>query len=102
MEIFNNKLPAEELVLAFNFAIRLGSGNTLSGTPTVAISVATGVDPDPSAVLNGPAQLDATSTLVLQPVKAGIAGVGYLFDVQCATAQTDVLLETQAILPVGY
>lgn len=99
---FSNKLPAAEVVLAFNAAQWLPAGVTLTGAPTVAISVASGDDPDPGAVLNGAAQRDATNTLVLQPVQGGIAGVFYLFDVQCESTSADWTFETQGILPVGY
>jgi hypothetical protein len=100
--LFTNKLPGAEVVLSFSAVQWLPAGVTLTGTPTVTASVADGDDPSPTSVLNGPAVLDVTNTLVLQPVKAGLASVYYLFDVQCASSSDDWSFETQGILPVGY
>jgi hypothetical protein len=108
-EIFRNKLPADEVVLEFNFADKLPAGVTLTDTAiVVAVSVsaygppATETDPEPSAIINGEPALDPTETQVLQPVKGGVPGVRYLFDVQCGTTSGVWEVETQAILPVGY
>ena len=101
-QVFPNKLPAEEIILTFNFAPGLPTGITLTGTPAVTVTVASGTDPDPSALLNGSAGFDSTSTLVLQPITGGLNGVSYLFDVQVATTYSDIKLELQGILPVSY
>lgn len=101
MQVFSNKLPEEAVVLTFNFSPDLGS-LTLTGTPTITVSVAQGSDPTPSAILNGTPQMDSTQTQWLVPVKAGIGGVSYLIAVLTNTTQTDTILELQAILPVSY
>ena len=101
MQYFDKKLPAEKTVLTFNMAAGLLNGNLLSGVPTVAVSVYSGVDASPGAVLNGAAGLDSTSTLILVPVQGGLNGVEYLFEVECGTSLTTTLLGLQAVLPVG-
>lgn len=100
--IFRNKLPAAEVVLDFSAARWLPPGVALTGTPTVTVSVSYGTDPEPEALLNGAPTIDDTGTLVLQPVQRGVAGVDYLFDVQCPTTSAEWVFETQGILPVGY
>jgi hypothetical protein len=99
---FPNKLPAYKTVLIFDFANQLTLGNLLTGITSLTVTVASGVDPSPSSILNGAAALDSTNTMVLQPVAGGIPGVCYLFDVQVTTANVDIAPEAQGLLPVGY
>ena len=101
MQFFDTKLPAEKAVLTFNMSAGLTGGNTLLGTPTVAVSVYQGTDPNPSAVLAGAPGLDATSTMILIPVQGGLATTQYLFEVECTTAISTVLLGLRAVLPIG-
>ena len=101
MQFFDTKLPAEKAVLTFNMAAGLIAGNVLVGPPTVAISVYQGTDPNPTAVLNGAPGLDGTGTMILVPVQGGVATTQYLFEVECTTLQTTILLGLRAVLPVG-
>jgi hypothetical protein len=101
VQFFDMKLPAEKAVLTFNMAPGLFGGNTLFGTPSVTVSVYQGTDPNPSALLNGAPGLDASSTMILIPVQGGLPTVQYLFEVECATQQNNVLLGLRAVLPVG-
>ena len=101
MQFFDSKLPAEKAILTFNMAPGLFSGNLLLGPPTVAISVYQGTDPNPSAVLGGAPGLDPTNTMVLVAVQGGIATVQYLFEVECTTNVSTILLGLRAVLPVG-
>jgi hypothetical protein len=101
MEIFSPKLPEESIVLTFNFAPDLGS-LTLVSAPTITVTVAAGTDPDPSAILNGVAQLDSTQTQWLVPVTGGVAGTSYVLSVLAPTTSVVTTLEIQALLLVSY
>lgn len=101
MQVFPTKLPEELIVLTFNFAPDLGN-LTLTGTPEITITVFAGADPDPNAILNGPAQLDSTQTQWLVPVKGGVAETWYAFEMVAGTTSPSTVLEIQAVLPVGY
>lgn len=101
MQVFPNKLPGESIVLTFNFAPDLGT-LTLTGTPTITVSVAAGEDPNPSAILNGPAQLDSTQTQWLVPVTGGVNGTSYVLNVVSETTSASTVLEIQASLLVSY
>jgi hypothetical protein len=101
MEIFPTKLPGESIVTTFNFAPDLGS-LTLTGSPTVTVTVAAGVDPDPSAILNGAPQLNAGSTAWLVPVTGGLNGVTYVITVIAPTASSTTVLEIQASMLASY
>ena len=61
--------PAEAVVLTFDFAAALDSGETLSGTIAATVTTVLGTDATPSAVLNGVATLGAESKTVRVPVK---------------------------------
>jgi hypothetical protein len=100
MEIFSPKLPEESIVLTFNFAPDLGS-LTLSGTPTITASVATGSDPNPSAILNGSPQMDSTQTQWFVPVTGGVNGTSYVIAVVAPTASSTTVLEIRATILVS-
>lgn len=87
---FENKLAAEKLVLAFEFGAELDAGESLSGTPTVAVTVIYGVDASPEAILNGSPAIVGSD--VLLPVKAGVAGVDYRILVTSETTNPNKLL----------
>lgn len=102
LQFFSALAPGEQNVLTFNFANGLENGATLTGTPTVAISTFAGNDPDPSAIQNGLATFDPTSTMVVVPVSVSLSGVSYLIDVTCPTTNPDVKLGMPAVLPVSF
>ena len=97
---FDEKDPAESVVLTFDFSPGLASGETLTGTITVDVSMALGTDATPTALLNGAASFDASNTRVLQPVKAGVQDANYLLKVTCATTNPKKVLAIAAILPI--
>ena len=101
IEYFEPVLPGEKNVLTFNMAPGLLNGNTLTGTPTITVTTYSGTDPDPSAILNGAAQIDSTNTKVLVPFYAQVDHTQYLVKASCATEQSTISLETQGILPVS-
>jgi hypothetical protein len=78
----------------------LTDGNLLTGTPTVTVTVYSGTDPSPMAILNGAATRDATNTQVLVPVAPTIDNMVYQIMVLCATSNLDITLELPWLLPV--
>ncbi len=101
MQYFDTIAPGEKNVLTFNMAAGLPTGVTLTGTPTVTVTVKEGTDASPSGILNGVAALDGTSTLVRVPVAPTVDGVQYLVRASCATTQSTILLSLAATLPVS-
>lgn len=73
-EVFATKDPAAIQNLAFDFSPDLGSETLTGASQTSGIEVLAGTDASPSNVLNG-APIPS-GTLVVQSVKAGVAGVG--------------------------
>lgn len=74
---FSPKRPAEEIVLAFDFADDLPAGVTLASVQAVDVELVSGTDPTPAAVKNG-APTVAGGSVVLQGVKGGQYGCAYL------------------------
>jgi len=118
-QLFDSKDAAEKVVLTFDFSAAattdagaLQSGETLTGTPTVTVSVADGADASPSSVLNGagavssgPITTDSgaiipTGQAFLQPVQAGVAGVNYSIKVVATTTNSQKTLARVGVLPV--
>lgn len=66
---------AETIPLVFNFQGKLQYGETITGS-SVAVSVFTGTDANPSAMISGAAT--NTSTTVTQSITGGIAGNIYM------------------------
>lgn len=97
---FDAKHPTALNVLTYDFNAQLAAGDTLTGSPTVTISVNYGTDPSPNGVLNGAANVDVTGKLVLVPVKAGVDGCDYLITVSCASTNSQKAPAMNAILPV--
>jgi hypothetical protein len=95
---FPEKDPEEILTLTFDFSADL-AGETINGAPVVSVAAYSGTDAAPGDVLNGAAQLDGTSTKVLQSVKAGLADVDYRVKVKVTTAGGRTLAMAR-ILPV--
>ncbi|MDE2101733.1 MAG: hypothetical protein KGL39_31090 [Patescibacteria group bacterium] len=100
MQYFDPKDPGESLVLTYDFTLGIPSGKTLSGTPTVAITVRAGTDANASAVLAGGNSLNSASTQVYVPVAGGVNGVDYEIKVTIATTDTHTTLVLSGVLPV--
>lgn len=100
LQYFDNIAPGAKNFLTFNFAAGLTAGNLLSGTPTVSVTVLSGTDPNPAAILNGAPMIDSTSKLVLVPVAPAVDNVTYLLNVVCPTVNTDIVLPISWGLPV--
>ena len=99
-QYFDQKDPSESVVLTFEFATNLATGETLTGSPTVSVALVSGTDPTPSAILTGVNGLDATSTEALIGVHAGVNGCAYDVKVVCATSNAQKVLALSGILPV--
>jgi hypothetical protein len=99
MQFFDKKLPAEKNILAFDFTAGLESGATLTGTPTVSVSVYLGTDSNPTAILNGGSSISGNQVQV--PVQAGLMDTMYLLEVDCSTTSGGITLGLQGVLPVG-
>lgn len=97
---FGAKDPEEKVPLTYDMANGLDSGEVLTGTPTAAISVASGADPSPSLVLNGAPYLDSTTKKIMVPVQGGVDGADYLIKAKCSTNNPNKLLTLSAVLPV--
>ncbi len=107
------KDPHEKAVLTFDFSSELAAGETLTGTPTVSVSLEEGADPNPSDLLNGDGAINsATITRVngttiaiasafQQPVKAGVSGCVYGIEVICETTNSNKVLAFTGLLRVA-
>ena len=89
----------QEVTLTFDFGPMLPAGVTLTGAPTVTCTVESGVDPDPSSRLLGPAVIgtapppsgsNVPNAAVLQQIGSGVADVTYLLVCSCPTSVGDV------------
>lgn len=83
MQTFSPKYPAESRVLAIGFSKLLAAGETIQGTPTIAVSVIGGVDGNPNAIKSGAAVVQGAD--VLQRVVGGLDGVDYRLEVTVTT-----------------
>lgn len=97
---FESKDPTEKVKLTFDFSPDLASGVTLTGTITVALTLAYGTDPAVNLTQNGSATFNATATQVIVPVQAGLDGNDYRVSVQVGTTDALTYLELDGVLPV--
>jgi hypothetical protein len=100
LQCFNNLPPGAKNILTFDMSAGLTGGNSLTGTPTVTVTVFRGTDPTPDAILNGAATLNAGNTQVLVPVAPTVDAVTYLITVFCNTLNPEIVLDLQWLLPV--
>lgn len=99
-KLLSAKYDSEEVVITMDFSPSLVAGETLTGTPTVTVTVNSGTDPLPNDVLNGsPSILGANQVQV--PVKGGVKNCSYLIKATCNTNNADKVLEIAAILPIN-
>lgn len=87
---FSDKNAAETEVFTFDFSSLLADGETISGTPTVAATVASGTDPNASAIVSGAAQVSGAE--VTQLITAGVSGVTYTLTCTANTSLGQVLV----------
>jgi hypothetical protein len=96
--VFDPKRAADVALLLFDFTSLLASGETIS-TQSVAASVWSGVDANPSAIVSGSAT--ASGAIVKQLIAGGVAGVIYTLTCTITTSlgQTRTLVGLLAIVP---
>jgi hypothetical protein len=87
---FPNLLVGEKRVLAFRFTDELDAGETLQGTPTVSVSVLSGTDATPAAIVSGAPGVSSPDVLVT--VAPAVAAVEYRIEVLIATSNTNKVL----------
>mgnify|MGYP000947894944 CR=1 FL=1 len=92
--------PAESVVLTFDFAPALETGETLAGAISTSVSMALGTDATPDRVLNGAAVFAAGNTSVLVPVKGGLVDRDYAIKVVVGTSNPAKVLALVAHLPI--
>lgn len=98
MNIFSPKDPNEVIVLTFDFTTSLVTGETLTGSPTVTISAAIGVDAAMAAMLSGAPSI--VGNTVLQKVINGVVKNSYGFIALC-TLSSGRMLAVGGILPIN-
>ena len=96
METFDPKDPLEIIPLTFDFAAEL-QGQSLSGTPTVVVTVYSGTDPTPANIISG--AVTVLGDRVRQNVKEGVLGVEYLIKITVTTT-TGLKYTKGRILPL--
>lgn len=87
-------------MLTFNYVLFLPPGVLLTGTPVVTFAMVYGSDMSPQLLSAGPPAIDATGTLVLQPVQGGLDNNDYLITASCPTTNGYWTPALPAILPV--
>lgn len=98
--VLSAKLADEKVVVTLDFSDSLASGETLTGTPIVTVTINSGVDANPEAILNGLPQISADSRAVLVPTDSGIPNCSYRIAAECDTTNPAKRLECIAVLPI--
>lgn len=91
------KDPSEAFACAFDFALELVEGETITGTPQITVAVVTGTDTSPTAIKSGAPVIEGGR--VLQRLVGGVAGVTYSLTCLATTSEGNTLARA-AILPV--
>ena len=89
MQVLDQKSPEAVTKVTWDFLSQLGAGETLT-LATVSVSVWTGVDPSPAAILDGAPSLSGSQ--VSQLIQDGIAGVVYKIRVQASTSLGQIVV----------
>jgi hypothetical protein len=91
------KDPQEAFACAFDFALELIEGETLTGTPSITVAVTDGTDASPASLKAGAPVIEGGR--VLQRLVGGVAGVTYSLTCIASTSEGNTLARA-AILPV--
>jgi hypothetical protein len=92
--------PGEKRQLIYDFSDDLATGETLSGTPTIAFDTAFGTDASPNLLANGSASIDTTGTMIIVPVIGRTDGCDYGVAVTCSTTNSFKAPSLRAVLSV--
>ena len=114
--VFPAKDPRETRVITLDASAELETGETLTGTPSISITLTRGTDPNASSVVTS-AQINASGLSILLEngttvtiaighavqaiITGGLDGVWYEIAITCATSNPDKVLTLKAILPVS-
>lgn len=106
MLYYSPKLPAQQRLYGMDFWRRLGV-TTIVSVAVTSVSVLTGNDQNPTAILNGAAAITTGkvgNSMVTQPLKGGLPGVQYLvtYTITCSDGQVlaaQVVLGVVSVLP---
>lgn len=96
-QTFAFKDPAETNTLAFDFSPDLGTETLAAASQTSGIELLAGTDASPANVLNGAPAI--SGALVMQSVKAGVAGCDYRVWAKANTSGGRTLV-VAGVLPV--
>lgn len=75
MKVTSSKDPAEIVDVSFEFTAELGAETITPLSPVVTVALVSGVDADPSAILQGAASI--VGGVVLQRVRQGVDKCDY-------------------------
>lgn len=108
---FDTKDPRETVVLTFDASADLADGETLTGTPSLNISVVKGSNPATDGIISDPVINDAVLTVggvsiaighaVQAIATSGNSGCTYLIAFTCTTSNPDKVLTLKGLLPVS-
>jgi len=88
---FSPKTPADQEFFAFDYARRLGTGETIASAVWTA-SVVEGTDGNPSALISGTATVSGSR--VSQKIIGGTADVQYCLVCTATTSRPQILVES--------
>ncbi len=94
---FENMIAGEKHVLTFQFNDELDTGETITGTPTIAVTVRTGIDATPAALVVS-IGFDGTSKNVLVLIAPTIRRVDYELLVVAATSNSNKILARKGLI----
>lgn len=82
-QVIESKFESEELTLTFDMLSRCALGESIA-TAVVTVSVSSGIDPTPSAMVSGVTTV--SNNVASQQIIGGVGGV--IYDVVCAARST--------------
>ena len=88
--------PTEKITLSFDFSAGLASGETLTGSPVVVVTVDYGVDASPQAIVLASAISGSLVNVIVNNTKDG---VDYHVHVTTTTSNAQKTLALAGILP---
>lgn len=88
--VWSPKDPGEVDDRGLDFAALLESGETLTGTPTVTVTVLDGTDATPANIKSGAASI--SGSIVWQRLTGGVVGVSYKLKISVATSTSRTLV----------
>lgn len=97
-QTLDEKDPAEQIAVTFDFSAGIIGGETISGTPTVTASATGGSDTSPSAILSGTPLVSGSQ--VMQTIVGGVDGSTYKLSCLITLTPSGRKLVLAGLLPV--